>query len=172
MEQEIINRVAQSGLITIDPADFLPAEEIHSIDIADVLEEGILLREKKFREYISAADWSIYKDKNVALFCSGEAIIPEWAWMLLSSALQPFAASLVVGNPSTLVTLLALKKIESTDFSLYKEKRIIVKGCGDKEVPSAVYAALTANLVSIASSVMYGEPCSTVPVYKKGSADR
>jgi hypothetical protein len=165
--EEITNKVAQSGLITIDLGEFYPVGNRVLIDIKDQLFQELILREKDFREYIKTHDWSQYKDAYVALTCSADAIIPDWSWMLLASALEPFAKKIVFGNLELLETVLYDEIISSLDIQPYKDARIVIKGCGDKPVPKTAYIDLTRKLQPLVKSIMYGEPCSTVPVYKK-----
>lgn len=165
--EEITNKVAQSGLITIDLGEFYPAGNRVLIDIKDQLFQELILREKDFREFIKTHDWSQYKDSYVALTCSADAIIPDWTWMLLASALEPFAKKIVFGNLETLETVLYDEIISSLDIQPYQDARIVIKGCGDKPVPKTAYIDLTRKLQPLVKSIMYGEPCSTVPVYKK-----
>lgn len=165
--EEITNKVAQSGLITIDLGELYPAGNRVLIDIKDQLFQELILREKDFREFIKTHDWSQYKDAYVALTCSADAIIPDWTWMLLASALEPFAKKIVFGNLELLETVLFDEIISSLDIQPYKDARIVIKGCGDKPVPKTAYIDLTRKLQPNVKSIMYGEPCSTVPVYKK-----
>lgn len=167
MEKEIINRVAQSQLITIDLEDYYPIGERVLIDIKDWLHNGFILREKEFRAIIADHDWSQYQDKYVALDCSTEAIIPGWAYMLVASKLQPLAKKTVQGKLEQLETSLYQTIIENLDISEFKDKPVIIKGCSNKPVPSNAYLWITAKLIPIAKSVMYGEACSSVPLYKK-----
>lgn len=168
--EEITNKVALSGLITIDLGEFYPAGQRVTIDIKDQLFQGLILREKDFREFIKTHDWSQYKDAYVALTCSADAIIPDWAWMLLASALEPFAKKIVFGNAEMVETVLYDEIISAIDIQQYKDARIVIKGCGDKPVPKTAYIDLTRKLQPVVKSIMYGEPCSTVPVYKKPKA--
>ena len=166
---EIVNKVAQSGLITFNLEDYYPKGERALIDIKDQLFQGLILREKDFRAYIKEHDWSKYKDKYVAVYCSADAIIPVWAYMLLTTALQPYAKRVVFGDFTTLETILfneALTKINADEF---KDQRIIIKGCSKYPVPVSAYVQLTTLLQPVAKSIMYGEACSTVPLYKKQS---
>lgn len=164
---EIVNKVEQSGLITIDPGElYLPGERV-VVDIASQLFQGMILREKDLREFIKTNDWSQYKDKYIALTCSADAIIPDWTWMLLASALEPFAKKIVFGNEELLETVLFNEVLNRFDIEPYRDKRIVIKGCGDKPVPKSAYVELTRKLQPVVKSIMYGEPCSTVPVYKK-----
>ncbi|MCA6361431.1 MAG: DUF2480 family protein [Bacteroidetes bacterium] len=167
MENEIVNRVAQSGLITIDLGEWYPAGERKVIDIKDQLFQGLILREKDFREYIKTNNWAQYQDAFVAVHCSADAIIPDWAWMLLSVSLAPFAKKIVFGNLEMLETVLYSEILSNFDIAQYKDARVVVKGCGDKPVPLTAYVELTRMLQPVVKSLMYGEPCSTVPVYKQ-----
>lgn len=168
MNDEITNKVANSGLITIDLGElYLPGERV-LIDIKDQLFQELILREKDFREFIKGHDWSQYKNKYVALTCSADAIIPDWTWMLLASALQPFAKKIVFGSLEVLETVLFDETLSNFDIEKYRDARIVIKGCGDKPVPKSAYIELTRKLQPIVKSLMYGEPCSTVPIYKVG----
>jgi hypothetical protein len=163
---EIINRVAESGLTEINLEDFYPKGERVVIDVKENLFKGLILREKDFREFVKNEDWSRYKDKFAAITCSADAIVPTWAYMLLSTSLQPFAKHLVFGDLKTLETVLfaqALSKINPEDF---RDKKVVIKGCGNLPVPESAYVELTRILTPVAKSIMYGEPCSTVPVMK------
>lgn len=165
--EEITNKVANSGLITIDLGElYLPGERV-VLDIKDQLFRELILREKDFREFIKTNDWSQYKDKYVALTCSADAIIPDWAWMLLASALEPFAKKIVFGSIEVLETVLFDEILSAFDVENFRGERIVIKGCGDKPVPKSAYIELTRKLRPVAKSIMYGEPCSTVPVYKQ-----
>jgi hypothetical protein len=165
--EEIVNKVAGSGLITIDLGELYPPGKRVLIDIKDQLFQGLILKEKDFREFIKTHDWSQYKDAYVALTCSADAVIPDWTWMLLASALEPFAKKIVFGSPETLETVLFDEILSSFDVEKYRDARIVIKGCGDKPVPKTAYIELTRKLRPVVKSIMYGEPCSTVPVYKK-----
>jgi|SRR5690554_6473744 len=167
MAEEIVNRVAKSGLITLNLEEFYPEGERVLYDIKENLWEGIALKEKDFRAFVKEHDWSQYQDKFVALHCSVDAIVPTWAYMLLATKLEPFAKRVVFGNLDTLETILfekALQKIKAED---YEDARIVIKGCSDKVVPPSAYVKLTEMLRPYAKVIMYGEPCSTVPLYKK-----
>ncbi len=167
MKDEIINRVANSKLITIDLEDFYPEGKRVLFDIKDWLFEGFVLREKDFRQQVSEFDWSIYQDAHVALACSSDAIIPGWAYMLLSIQLEPFAKTIIIGNLEQLETSIYQDIINDLDVSEYEGKPIIVKGCSNKPVPQNAYILLSNKLKSVAKSIMYGEACSSVPLYKK-----
>lgn len=164
----IENKVSSSSLLTLDLEEWYPDSNVMQIDIADLLVEGLLLREKDFRTFISENDWTQYRDKHVALFCSTDAIIPRWAWMLLSTALHPYAKTIVFGNPETLVEELYRQKIVDLNVEEYRDQRVVIKGCSKKPVPVQAYVQLTARLSPVVKSIMYGEPCSTVPVFKRG----
>lgn len=164
---EIKNKVTDSGLITIDLADFYVKGERALFDIKPLLFEELLLREKDFREFVKNNDWSVYKNKFVAITCSSDAIIPVWAYMLLASALQPFAAKIVFGTMDDLETKLFDEQLSKFDTAQFIDQRVVIKGCGDVAVPVSAYMQLTGMLNPIVKSIMYGEPCSTVPVYKR-----
>ena len=168
MEKEdvIINKVAESGIITIDLEEFYPEQEIIGIDIKQWLFMEMLLKEKPFRDSLKSHDWSIYKDKYVAVYCSTDAIIPRWAYMLLAVYLSPLASEVFIGTPKEMAMHLIEAKIAKLDLSPYMDKRIILKGCGSKDVSEAIYFAMTKKLMPHVKSVMYGEACSSVPVYK------
>lgn len=166
MENEITNKVASSGIITIDLEEFYPKGERKLIDIKPQLFQELILREKDFREYIKNTNWSVYKDCYVAIICSADAIIPTWAYMLMSLALEPYAKKIVFGNLEQLESLLYEEQLAKHDFEQYKDARVVVKGCGKLPVPTQAYVNLSSKLKPIAKSIMYGEPCSTVPLYK------
>ncbi|HTA63178.1 MAG TPA: DUF2480 family protein [Bacteroidia bacterium] len=165
--EEIINKVAQSGIVTIDLEEFYDEVPRVLFDIKPLLFQELILKEKDFREYIKTHDWSQYKNTYVALTCTTDAIVPTWAYMLLTLSLQPFTKKIVYGNIEVLDTILFQEKIDAFNIDNYKDARIVIKGCGNKPVPIAAYVALTEKLKPIAKSIMYGEPCSTVPLYKK-----
>ncbi len=167
MAEEIVNRVANSSLITIDLEDLYPKRERVLLDIKDQLWQGLALKEKDFRAYIKENDWSVYQDKFVALTCSVDAIIPTWAYMLLATAITPFAKKVVFGGLEFLESSLMEESIKQLDFTAYQDARIVIKGCSDKEVPTAAYVLLTTKLQAYAKAIMFGEPCSTVPLWKK-----
>ena len=165
--EEIINKVAQSGIVTIDLEEFYDDVPRVLFDIKPLLFQELILKEKDFREYIKTHKWSQYKDTYIALTCTADAIVPTWAYMLLTLSLQPFAKKIVYGNIEVLDTILLQEKINALNIDAYKDARIVIKGCGNKPVPIAAYVALTEKLKPVAKSIMYGEPCSTVPLYKK-----
>jgi hypothetical protein len=166
MEETIINRVASSGLVTINLEDYYVEGERLVFNMKDYLYEEFLLREKDFREFVKTNDWAVYKDKIVAITCSNDAIVATWAFMIVAAAMQPFAKKIVFGNLETLETVLFTEALSKLNIEAYKDQRIVIKGCGEKPVPNSAYVELTKLLQPIVKSIMYGEPCSTVPVYK------
>lgn len=167
MEGEIINRVANSKLITFNLEDFYPEGERVSIDISQWLMEGIVLREKDFRNDIKEHDWSQYEGSFVNLYCSTDAIIPGWAYMFVSLQLAPYAKKTIVGSSETLESILFAEILQNLDILEYTDKPIIIKGCANKPIPQNAYVLLAQRLQEVAKSVMYGEACSSVPLYKR-----
>lgn len=166
MQDEIINRVANSKLITINLEDYYPQGKRVLFDIKDWLFEGFVLREKDFREQVKLFDWSQYKDAYVALTCSSDAIIPAWAFILISLHLEPFAKKIVIGNLELLETSIFQDVLNILDVSEFANKPIIIKGCSKKPVPQNAYIMLANKLKPFAQSIMYGEACSSVPLFK------
>ncbi len=166
MSDEIINKVANSGLITIDLEEYYPKGERVLFDLKPLLFQELILKEKDFREYIKQHDWSQYKDKLVAVTCTADAIVPTWAYMLVSIALEPYAKKIVFGNLETLEAMLFSEALKSITYSNYLDKRIVIKGCSNLPVSINAYVELVKGLRPFAKSIMYGEPCSTVPLYK------
>lgn len=163
----IVNKVAQSGLLTLDMEKWLPAAEaIVTLDLKDFLFRGLLLKEKDFREQVAVFNWSQYQNKYVGLICSTDAIIPHWAYMLLADALLPFATGFFAGDEKEVERQLLLQHISQLDAATYTDQRVVVKGCGDRKVGVEAYLAIAAKLQPVVKSLMYGEPCSTVPIYK------
>ncbi|MGB5419366.1 DUF2480 family protein [Algibacter sp.] len=167
MKDEIINRVANSKLVTIDLEDYYPKGQRVLFDIKDWLYEGFVLREKDFRAQVAAFDWSQYQNHYVALTCSSDAIIPGWAYMLLSIQLEPYVKKVIVGDLEILETSIYQDIINNLDISDFKDQPIIIKGCSNKPVPQNAYIMLSNKLQPYAKSIMYGEACSSVPLYKK-----
>ncbi len=168
MAEEIVNRIANNkNLITFDLEEYYPEGKRILFDIKDWLFEGLLLREKDFRKQVSDHDWSTYRDAYVALTCSSDAIIPGWAYLLLTSSLIPYTKKVVVGSLETLETILYNEIINHLDVSRYQDKFLIIKGCANKPVPEGAYISLIQKLQPVAKSIMYGEACSSVPLYKK-----
>lgn len=164
---EIRNRVAESKLMTLDLEEHYPSGERVQLDISQWLYEGLILREKEFRQAVSEIDWESYTGKYVAMFCSTDAIIPAWAYMLLTTKLSPYAEMVITGTPEMLETCIYTEVINNMDLSPYRDKPVIVKGCSSKPVPANAYLLLIRKLQPIAKSIMYGEACSSVPLYKR-----
>lgn len=168
MSVELIeNKVANSGLITLNLEDFLPSTPLVEWDIKPWLFRELILQEKLFREQVKAFDWSVFTDKIVVFTCSADAIIPVWAYMLLGVSVQPFAKRFFFGSTQIAEEILCCEAINEVDFSQYKDMRIMVKGCGDKPIPTQAYVAIMGKLLPFAKSIMYGEACSNVPVFKR-----
>lgn len=166
MNGEIINKVANSGLVTIDLEEFYTKGERVVFDLKPLLFQGLVLKEKDLRDFVKSHDWSQYQNKYIALICSSEAIIPTWAYMLISLNLQPYAKKVVHGNLEILESLLFEEKLKQFPFSDYQDKRIVIKGCSNLPVPVNAYVQICNGLIPYVRSIMYGEPCSTVPLYK------
>lgn len=166
-EEQIVNRVAESGIITLDLESLRADGERVIYDIRQNLFQDMILKERDFRTFIKSNDWSEYEGKNVAITCSVDAIIPTWAYMLLASVISPHANHVVYGGLAELEQSLFQQTISQLDPNEYADKRVVVKGCGDEEVPVFGYTEIVRRLQPVAKSIMYGEPCSTVPVYKK-----
>jgi hypothetical protein len=168
MEATIVNKVAQSGIITLDLAPYLPEDtDIAVFDLKPFLFREMILREKDYRAALPEYDWTPFQGKHVAIVCSADAIIPLWAYMLAVTYLQPVAASVYSGTAEALKTQLITTGIQSIPAEEYRDKRVVIKGCGDRVIPESAYIAVTARLRPVVKSLMYGEPCSTVPVYKQ-----
>ena len=167
MEAEFVNKVSESGIITLDLEEFYPKEETAVFDMKDHLFMGLILKEKDFRETLKNLDLTPYKDKNIALTCSADAVIPVWAYMLVASYLQPVAKEIIFGDADFLHKTLFLKNIAKINAADYKDQRVVIKGCGELPISETAYVAITNLLRPVVKSIMYGEPCSTVPVYKK-----
>ncbi|MBE7647187.1 DUF2480 family protein [Tenacibaculum finnmarkense] len=167
MAAQIINKVANSQLITIDLEDFYPKGNRIVFDIKDWLYEELILREKDFREQVKNHNWSQYQGDYIALSCSVEAIIPSWAYLLLTTKLTEFAQKVVVGNLELLETVLFNDIITNLNITEYQDKRLIIKGCSSKPIPQSAYTLLVSKIQPICKSIMFGEACSTVPLFKK-----
>ncbi|MDB5253039.1 MAG: hypothetical protein JWP27_2208 [Flaviaesturariibacter sp.] len=167
MSDLFVNKVANSGLITLDLERFLPTAAIVTFDLKDYLFMGLILKEKDYREALKTADWSGYEGQNVAITCSADAVIPVWAYMLAVSYLQPVAADVFLGTADEMRKHLVVRQIEAINTDEYIDQRVVVKGCGEVPVGDYAYAAITRALLPVAKSIMYGEPCSTVPVFKR-----
>jgi LPS O-antigen subunit length determinant protein (WzzB/FepE family) len=170
-ETTIINKVADSGLIEFNLEDYYPKEETVVFDMKEYLFMELILKEKDFREALKKKDFAIYQDKLVAVTCSADAIIPMWAYMLVARYLQPVAKDIVVGDEKNLHQTVFLKRLNNIDISKYQEKRVVIKGCGDLDTGPFAYLEITKLLLPVAKSIMYGEPCSTVPIFKKTNTE-
>ena len=166
MAEEIINRVANSKLVTIDLEDYYPEGSRVLIDIKDWLFEEIILKEKDFRVFVNAHDWSQYNNTFVALTCSSDAIIPSWAYLLITTKLSPFAKKIVVGSLETLETVVFEEIINQLNVNDFRDKPLILKGCSNKPIPASAYTLLIQKIQPIAKTIFFGEACSTVPLYK------
>jgi hypothetical protein len=164
---DIINRVAQSKLVTFDLEELYPEGKRVLFDIKDWLYEGLILREKEFRAFVESHDWEQYQDNYVALTCSSDAIIPGWAFMLVSSRLAPYSNKVIVGDLEQLESSIYQELLAKFDVSLFKDKSVIIKGCSNKPVPQNAYIGAVSKIQTVAKSVMYGEACSSVPLFKK-----
>jgi hypothetical protein len=164
---EIINKVAESGLIQLDLADFKPKVDLVELDLAAQLWQGLVIREKDFREWIKQNDWSQYAKKAVFIHCSADAIVPTWAYMLVGSALEGMASDIHIGQKDELYRTLIYKAIHAQDASLFIDGKVIIKGCSDIGSPEYAMVEMVKFLQPLVQSIMYGEPCSTVPVYKR-----
>ncbi len=164
---EIVNRVANSKLVTIDLEDFYPPGKRVAFDIKKWLFQDVVLKETTFRASVKNHDWSQYQDNYIALHCSSDAIIPSWAYLLISVNLSPYTNRIVVGNLETIENVLFTEIIFKLDIEFFRDKLIIIKGCSEKPIPQTAYVQLIERLIPVASSIMYGEACSSVPLYKK-----
>ena len=167
MSGEIVNRVANSKLITFDLEDFFPEGERRILDISDWLFEGFILKEKEFRESVKQHQWDQYLNQYVAITCSSDAIIPSWAYLLISTALAPFAKKFVVGNLNLLENMIFQEVISSIPLEQFTNVPVIIKGCSNKQIPDTAYVLMCQRLVPVVSSLMFGEACSSVPLFKK-----
>jgi hypothetical protein len=166
-QENIVNRVSESGLITFDLEEFYPREKKICFDLKDYLFMGLILKEKDFREALKNLDWSAYQNKNVAVFCSADAIIPVWAYMLVGVYLGAVAKRFYFCKEEELDDVIFKEEIAALDIAPYKDQRIIIKGCSDKPVPVSAYLEITRKLRPVAKSLMYGEACSNVPLFKQ-----
>jgi len=169
MEKEaiILNSVEARDSITIDLEEFYPKEPVKVFDLKDYLFRGLIIKEKEYREALKNTDWQPFENSNVAVTCSADAIIPVWAYMLAATYLQPVAKNVVLGDEQNLIETIITKNINAVNTEAFADKRIVVKGCGDVKIPDSAYLTITTLLQPFVKSIMYGEPCSTVPVYKK-----
>lgn len=167
MSETFVNKVAESGLITIDLETWYPKGETAVFDMKDYLFMGMILKEKDFRESLKTIDWTKYQEKYVAITCTADAIIPVWAYMLVAAYLQPVAKEFIMGDEKELHKTLFLKNLAALAINEYSDKRVVIKGCGETPIADYAYMEITKLLRPVVKSIMYGEPCSTVPVYKK-----
>lgn len=167
IQENMVNKVASSGLITFNLEEYFHNGERLVYDIKDNLFHGLILREKDFRTFIKEHNWEQYQGKNIALTCSADAIVPTWAYMLLANKIKPFANEVVFGSLETLETVLYAKALAKININDFVGERVVIKGCAGIEVPVAAYVEITALLTPVAKSIMYGEPCSTVPIFKR-----
>jgi hypothetical protein len=167
MSEEIVNRVSSSPLLTFNLEDYYREGRRMTLDISAWLFEGIILKEKEFRAHVEQHDWAQYKDAFVAVHCSTDAIVPGWAFMLATTRLQPYVSEVVQGDLELLETMLYKRAIEELDVTGLTDKPVIIKGCSHKPVPPNAYIWAAQKLQGVARSVMYGEACSSVPLYKK-----
>jgi Protein of unknown function (DUF2480) len=170
MSETFVNKVAESGILTLNLEDYYPKEPVQVFDMKDYLFMGLILKEKDFREALKELDLSVFEHKIVALTCSADAVIPMWAYMLAASALQPVAGDIIFGTEEEAVKSSLKKNISKIPVDEFADKRIVIKGCGELPVTESAYIEITKLLRPVAKSIMYGEPCSTVPVFKKPSA--
>lgn len=166
MAEEIVNKVSQHGLITLDPESFLPVAPPVIFDLRPFLFRELILKEKDFRAALQTLDWSVYAGQVVGVTCTAEAIIPQWAYMLVAAYLQPVAADVFEGGEKEVIRQQLMSRIRQLDVSEFKDQRVVVKGCGDQEIGAFAYLEIMRVLRPVAKSVMYGEPCSTVPIFK------
>ena len=167
MSEVIVNKVAESGIITLNLENYIPKEEMASFDLKDHLFMGMILKEKDFREALKNLDWTIYSGKDVNITCTADAIIPLWAYMLVTTYLQPLARFVYAGTKEEMYKHLFLQNISAIDPALFADQRVVIKGCGDVHLDNYTYTEITRLLRPVVKSLMYGEPCSTVPIYKK-----
>lgn len=166
-QDQIINKVANSGLITFNLEEYYQPGERVLLDIKNQLFQGLILKEKDFRDFIKSNDWSAYQGKYVGIICTADAIVPTWAYMLLVLALQPYARHVVFGDLEDLEKALFYEALKGIDWSQFTDAKVVVKGCSKVDVPVAIYAEVSRLLKPFVSSLMFGEPCSTVPLYKR-----
>ncbi|MDB2408932.1 DUF2480 family protein [Crocinitomicaceae bacterium] len=166
-DMEIKNKIKESGIIQLDLNDFRPSITILGIDLSERLHEGLILKEKDFRHWLKEHDWKQYEKRAVFIYCSVDAIIPTWAYMLITSKVMEYTNDVVVGNKTALEKKLIKENIDSLDLSLFQDQRVIIKGCSEVAAPEYAMSALVILLQPMVKSIMYGEPCSSVPVFKK-----
>jgi hypothetical protein len=163
----IQNKVAESELVTLDLSIFLPKEQPLLFDIKEYLFRGLILKEKDFRNALSTHNWNDYKERTVLIFCSADAIVPVWAYMLIVANLYGITTSIFFENEATWRERKIIESIDELDISVYTDRRVVIKGCGEEKIPDAAYVSITKKILPVVKSIMYGEPCSTVPIFKK-----
>lgn len=166
-ESTLVNRVAESELQTIALDDMIRDAAVASFDLKDYLFQGLILKEKDFRESLKATDWSKYRDQILAVHCSTDAIIPMWAYMLIAAYAAPVAKAIYYGGKQEVLEQVLLERINQKDWEYLRGKRVVIKGCSDQELPASAYLQIVRHLQPLAQSIMYGEPCSTVPIFKR-----
>jgi len=165
---ELVNRVAESGLITINLEAYLPDQMIVSFDLKDYLFQGLILKEKDFRLALKEIDWNNIKGDILAVYCSSDAIIPQWAYMLVAANASSHFEDIYTDSPENVQAILMRERMDKIiDYTSFEGKRVVIKGCGDRSIPSLAYLHITKGLQPYAQSIMYGEPCSTVPIFKR-----
>jgi hypothetical protein len=167
VSEEILNKVAMSPLETVDLEAYYPKEEIIGLDLKPYLFMELIVKEKEFRATLQSTDWTKYQDKIVAVHCSVDAVIPVWAYMLLASYLEPVARDIIMGDEKLALQQSLLKRIEAIDINEFRDKKVVIKGCGNLPIGEFAYMEITKRLRPVSKSIMYGEPCSTVPIYKR-----
>jgi len=167
MSEAIVNKVSESGLITLDLEQYYPKDEVILFDLKDYLFMGLILKEKDFREALKNLDWEVYRNKYVGVTCSADAIIPPWAYMLAASYLQPVARDVMMGDEKEVHKTIFTKNIQSIKVDEFAGQRVVVKGCGETPIGEFAYMEITKRLRPVVKTIMYGEPCSTVPIFKK-----
>jgi Protein of unknown function (DUF2480) len=169
-ENEIVNKVAASSLVTFDLEELYQAGERAMIDLKDQLFQGMILREKDLRDFVKTNNWSTYQDKFVAITCTVDAVIPTWAYMLVAIAVKPYAKTVEFGTLEKLEEKLFDEALEKVDWEHFRNAKIVVKGCSKVNVPPSAYVKTVAKLQPIVASLMFGEACSTVPLFKRKNA--
>ena len=167
MTNEIVNKVAESGIISFDLEAYYPKNAIQIFDLKSFLFMGLILKEKDYRAALQIQNWKDFEDKNVCITCTADAIIPMWAYMLAAAYLQPIAQEVIFGDDKKMIETLIIKNLAALNIDEFIDKRVVIKGCGELSIPEAAYVEITNKLRPVAKSIMYGEPCSTVPIYKK-----
>ena len=167
LSNEIVNKVAESGIISFDLEAYYPKNAIQIFDLKNFLFMGLILKEKDYRAALQIQNWKDFEDKNVCITCTADAIIPMWAYMLAAAYLQPIAQEVIFGDDKKMIETLIIKNLAALNIDEFIDKRVVIKGCGELSIPEAAYVEITNKLRPVAKSIMYGEPCSTVPIYKK-----